>query len=296
MTAAATAARIKCRLERPLKAVPGAIKGFSATAYIRFSYKLITDELSPEGSFSVQDVEFKQFRTQLFALYDERAYAEALDLIDRRAHEFEAYESDLLFWRACFAGCMGHGEGAIGWLRQAADRGHWYHERMLRDPDLDIIRESEELAQLQVVFHERYQRAQEEATPRRQVWEPVDTPQGLLVALHGAGGSILTEGDYWRPAADFGWRVAAVQSSQIWAPGRYHWLDTDKATEELRQHLAELGPAPSVVLAGFSMGAGLATRSALSGSLPSRGFLAVAPSFRMDQIAPLISLEYRIVV
>src|SRR5690606_41107816 len=54
------------------------------------------------------------------------------------------------------------------------------------------------LAELQRIFDERHQQAQAQAKPERKVWEPDGAPRGLLVALHGAGGSILTEGDYWQ--------------------------------------------------------------------------------------------------
>jgi len=241
----------------------------------------------------VQDVEFKRFRSQVFALYENKAYAEALALIDEKGGAFPDFESDIFFWRACLAGRLGDGNGALETLRRAAQRGHWYQERMLRDPDLDIIRDTAELSELLRVFEERRRQAQAEARAQRQVWEPQGTPRGLLVALHGAAGSIVAEGDYWRPAVGLGWRVAVLQSSQVWAPGRYHWQDTAKATEELMQHLEEIGEASFTVLAGFSMGAGLAIRSALSGSVPAQGFLAVAPSFRMEDITPLMAAAPR---
>ncbi len=237
----------------------------------------------------MQEAAFKAFRSRVFALYDREQYAEALALIDEKAGEFPDFESDLYFWRACLHGRLGNRSSAIGALRDAAARGHWYHERMLRDPDLDLIRDSQELAELQRTFRERHQQAEKAARPQRQVWEPAGRAQGLLVAMHGAGGSILTEGDYWRAATDAGWRVAVLQSSQVFAPGRYHWLDAARATEELRRHLDELGPSRLTILAGFSMGGGMAIRASLSGAVASQGFLVVAPSFRMDQVMPLIN-------
>ena len=90
----------------------------------------------------------------MFELYGRGAYEEALALIEEKWEAFPDFESDLFFWRACLAGRLGDGAGAIDALRQAAERGHWYHERMLRDPDLDLIRSSEELAELQRLFQE----------------------------------------------------------------------------------------------------------------------------------------------
>src|SRR5690606_20466922 len=73
---------------------------------------------------------------------------------------------------------------------------------------------------------------------------------------HGVGGSSMSEGDYWHKTADLGWRVTILQSSQLIAPGRYHWQDAAKAMDELRQHPAEIGEAPFTVLAGLLHGGG----------------------------------------
>lgn len=96
----------------------------------------------------VRAEEFKRFRSRVFALYACQAFGEALALIEEEGAAFPEFESDLYFWRACLAGRLGDGQGALAALREAAERGHWYHERFLRDPDLDIIRGSVELAAL----------------------------------------------------------------------------------------------------------------------------------------------------
>ncbi|MDW8403817.1 TPR end-of-group domain-containing protein [Chloroflexus sp.] len=237
----------------------------------------------------MSEAAFRVFRAQVFALHNQHSYQAALALIDQHAPLFPQYESDLFFWRACLTGCMGDKAGAIGWLQQAAERGLWYHERMLRDPDLDLLRGSAELAQLQALFHQRYAQAQAASIPQRRVWEPAGSAHGLLLALHGASGSIVIEGGYWQPATELGWRVAMLQSAQLWAPGRYHWADTAQALAEVRQHLAELAPAPMTVMAGFSMGAAVAIRAVMSGAVAANRFLAVAPAIRPEQVEPLIA-------
>lgn len=232
---------------------------------------------------------FRVLRAQVFALYNQHSYVAALALIDQQAPLFPQYESDLFFWRACLAGCLGDRAGVIGWLQQAADHGLWYHERMLRDPDLDIVRGTEAFAQLHVLFQQRYAQVQAAAAPQRRLWEPAGAAQGLLVALHGASGSIVSEGDYWQLATAFGWRVAMLQSSQLWDPNRYHWANTAQALAELRQHLAELALPPLTVIGGFSMGAALAVRAVLSGAVAVNRFLAVAPAISPEQVEPLLT-------
>ncbi|MFN3374068.1 MAG: hypothetical protein ACK44M_10925 [Chloroflexus sp.] len=126
-------------------------------------------------------------------------------------------------------------------------------------------------------------------TPQHRVWEAAGEVQGVLVALHGASGSIVNDGDYRQPTTVFGWRVAMLQSTQSWAPNRYHWADTAQALAELRQYLAALAPMPVTVIAGFSMGAALAVRAALSRTVAVNQFLTVAPAISLEQVEPLLT-------
>lgn len=110
-------------------------------------------------------------RARVFARYNQHSYAASLVLIDQQMSLFRQYESDLFFRRAGLAGCIGDRTSVIGWLQQAADRGLWDHERMLRDSDLDIVRGTEVFAKLQVLFQQRYAQAQAVATPQCRVWQ-----------------------------------------------------------------------------------------------------------------------------
>lgn len=234
-------------------------------------------------------MDFKTFRGEVFRLYFDGACREALALIDEHAERFSDEGSDLYFWRACLACRAGAEAEGLAWLEEARDRGYWYHEQILRDPDLAPLQD--QLAPVREVFQGRYAAAQAGARPLLKTWGPVGEPRGLLLALHGAGGNIesVEVRDRWLPAVACGWRVALAQSSQVWAPGKYFWADRHKGMAEIADHLVALKAPSNTVLAGFSQGAGLALHAVLSGGLPVNRFLAVAPALRPDLVLSLLA-------
>jgi predicted esterase len=237
------------------------------------------------------DLNFQAFRDRVFHLYNLAAYSEALALIDEQAARFAQDGSDLYFWRACLACRAGDATAALAWLQEASDRGYWYHERMLQDPDLAMLHERDRLEPLRAVFRERHAAAQAQARPQLKEWSPTGPRKGLLLALHGAGGNIANEEEIaqWQPAVAQGWQVALAQSSQVWAPGKYFWQDRSLGITEVASHLATLQAPENTVLAGFSAGAALAIHAVLSGTLPVTRFLAVAPAIRLESVLPLLA-------
>lgn len=233
---------------------------------------------------------FKDLQDEVFRLYNAHAYQEALALIDREAARFAAHGSDLYYWRACLA-CRAEGaEAGLRWLQEAADRGLWYHERMLQDPDLAPLRDDRRLTPLLAVFRERREAVQANARSVLQTFSPDGEARGLLLALHGntSGFEDEEERDHWLPAVEAGWKVALAQSSQVCAPGRYFWADRGRALAEISTHLAALEAPETTVLAGFSAGGALVIHGVLGSTLPVNRFLAVAPAIRLESVMPLL--------
>lgn len=235
--------------------------------------------------------DFSDLQREVFRLYNQGAYREALALIDREAGRFPDYAPTFYFWRACLA-CRADGADAgLRWLQAAAEEGLWYHERMLNDPDLAPLRGDPRFEPLLKLFRERWEAAQAVARPVLRTYEPEGEPQGLLVALHGASSGFEQEEERarWTAATAAGWRVALAQSSQVWGPGLYSWRDRDRALAEVRAHLDSLGPHDPTVMAGFSMGAAVAMFGVLTGAFPATRFLAVAPAIRLETFRPLLA-------
>ena len=232
----------------------------------------------------MSDPAMKQFEQEFYRLYGEGAYAAAYDLATREMGRFPAWaQSSYYNWRMCAACLMGQPDLALKLFEQALAAGHWYDEAGLReDPDLAALQGRPEFERLVAISLERREQARAGARPELRVFEPhgARPPYPLLLALHGNHSNLADSAERWRSAADAGWLVAAPQSSQVMGTGTFGWNDREWAVREVGQHYEDLRERypidpGRVVVAGFSMGGGLAAWLALSGALPARGFVGV---------------------
>lgn len=187
--------------------------------------------------------------------------------------------------------CSAEAAAGLTALVEAADAGYYYGETMLRDPDLDPLRGDLDFQRLSALFAERLAAAAAAGRPQLLSWAPSSTgPHALLVALHGNGSWPDLEAVCWQSVVGDGWLLAMPQSPQLVSHNRFGWNDMDRAAPEVADHFAALvgDPARSVVC-GFSRGAALAVRLALLGEAPVQGFIAVAPSIRVEAVRPLVN-------
>ena len=107
----------------------------------------------------------------------------------------------------------------------------------------------------------------------------------LLIALHGNLSSAEAELDQWRPAVSAGWMLAMPQSTRMDEDGKFIWNQPGAnawPVAEIQTHYANLLEqypidTERVIIAGFSMGAGLAAWTTLHGFVKARGFIMVSP-------------------
>ena len=164
------------------------------------------------------------------------------------------------------------------------------------DSDLAALQGMPEFKRLIAIAGQRRDAALAQAKPALKMLLPANgpAPYPLLLALHGNNSNIADSERYWRAAAEQGWLVALPQSSQVMSAEHYGWNDRDWAVREITQHVAAvreqypIDPA-RVVVAGFSMGGGLAAWLALSGALAVRGFIGVGPFLaNVESVLPLL--------
>jgi len=223
---------------------------------------------------------------EMMACYRRGDYAAALAVTERLAAEFPDQVQRTTFWRVCLLARLERIAAALQALREALQAGLWWSEAtMRRDPDLEPLQGLPEFERLVGLSLARAAAAQAGVQPLALVRPPAagtPEPSPLLIALHGQGGTAGADLDRWQAACPLGWRVAALQSSQLAWPGAYAWDDKDKACQEVAgqfERLCAQFPVDRgrVVVGGFSQGAALAIRLVLTGSLPARGFLSVVP-------------------
>lgn len=241
---------------------------------------------------------FQELRDRIHDLYFAGDYAQALELVDRERGRFPDQISLLCYYRACLTALLGDTDGALTSLQEGLDSGSWYAERDLRsDPDLANLQGLPEFEAVVALSRERNAQAQALVKPAMRVAEPVQKSKLLpaLLVLHGNSSNIEETYPHWSPVAGLGWLAAVMQSTQLSRPDSYVWNDFNRSTCDLQAYFRQLNEQypldpDRVVVAGFSMGGGLAAWLALNGSLPVKGFFLFGPYLRdLDAIDPLIS-------
>jgi predicted esterase len=229
---------------------------------------------------------FPEISSRMFELYYAGQPVEALAFVNEHAGDVPDQISNIRIWQVCLQSLTGQTEQAKRTLEQTLDSGLWYHpEALTHDSDLAPLQDDPEYQSLVARSNEMYLEARQAARPELHVYTPpadAPTPYPALFVLHGMGGNADETAGQWQDLAGQGWLVAIPQSSQIVNVDGYAWDDAALTESELAVHFEQLcAEYPldrrRIVLAGFSQGGGLAISLSLQGSLPSCGFIGVAP-------------------
>lgn len=230
---------------------------------------------------------------QFSELYAAGNYSDALVLVNHSLADLPDYESILLCFSAAMSARLGDTAGALSTFRTALDKGYWYHEGALRgDPDFASLQSDAEFQSIIEQNAQRRQAALAEVKPLVRVLEPAGAlPSApLLIALHGNLSNIDSFASYLQPLVEQGWRVALAQSSRpTWVSGFYDWQDIEVGLTELDGHYQALtanGTPSQVIITGFSMGALVAERAAITKRIPASGLFWVegAPDDQIDEL------------
>jgi predicted esterase len=172
---------------------------------------------------------------------------------------------------------------ALATLREAVDNGHWY-AHLDQNPDFQILADSLDFQELVAICAQRREEEIANAKPVIKVLEPEPSSgsRSLLFALHGNSGNVEQFASHWEDARDHGWLVALPQSPQAHGPENFSWNDWDWVIPTIWNHFSQVSQnypidQERVVLAGFSMGAGLALWLALEQTIKVQGLICVAP-------------------
>jgi hypothetical protein len=223
-------------------------------------------------------VSFQQVATRVFALYGEKDYRAALDVVldARTSHPEE--DNILTFWEACLLARLGRPGEAVEILQAGIERGEWWPTGKLIDADLDPARQ--EPGWEQVLAHcTAMTRSLLAERPSPMVRD--GTENGTLVTLGGA--HVIQEDLFttWERATPFEWTVITPVGSEPTGDGRWEWPHSlDYSAQSVVKDLQVFEIVPPLILSGFSIGTAIACRVINGTELAVDGLIAIAPSTR----------------
>ncbi len=223
-------------------------------------------------------------------LIHEKQYERALEIITDESEQFPGVARTMNYHRICLAATLDDTPQALRVLEEMLEAGIYYPPVLLgadaEAPGLGPLLGLPKFEQLKAAHQERYREAMENAPPVLVTVAPQPSPAApppLLFATHGNVSHVENEIEHYRPVTAWGWLLAMPQSSQPWGmEGRYAWGDWEVTKRQLKKYWALLSQRADydparIVTAGISKGGEVAVWLAMSGTIPARGFIAIAP-------------------
>ena len=236
---------------------------------------------------------FPYYRDQIFDLYNDRKYREALAVAFQAKEKFPERRAKTSYWIGCLQSRLGESEEALQTLEKASKEGIWWPDQaLLMEPDLESLQSRPEFKAIVAESQRIKQRALSRAKPGVMVLTPRNfSPEerhSLVIALTPRVGHPGDFAEHWISARNRGFLLAVPHSSQPISSEEFCWDDPERsehdvawAYEQVRDKY-NIDPA-KVIVAGFSQGAALSMYLTLNRTFPCRGFIAVAMS---DWVAP----------
>lgn len=228
---------------------------------------------------------FASLTDQLVHYFQNKQYAEALDLVTREGPRFPADRVWADYWRMCAAARVGN--RALVWqiAEGALAEGLWYGQMMWRQtPSFQPLQGDPEFERIVAASRAAEERDTPSAAPLlTRLPEDHSSTSPLLIALHGNQRTAAATLPFWQAAVTHGWVLALPQSRQAMYKGAYAWDDVSASFASVQADFARVKELTAfdvnrTVLAGHSMGGLIAIQMALTAALNVRGFVVNGPA------------------
>ena len=234
--------------------------------------------------------DFSTLRQQIFEFYRLQQWTQAITLLEGHSPHTPIEATYITFWKACFLCRAGRPDAALNALQNGVQRGLWWTEVRLRhDTDLQALQGNPAYEALIAECVQRHKTAEQTHTHTSRVVVQPDSPPPYhaMLALHGYAGNAAGTLPDWSPLSTHGWLVAALQSSQVADMDGFHWVDTDRARDDVQHHLDELSnefALDQVALGGVSNGGRAALALTLTGAIRAKWAISIGGSLHDDTV------------
>jgi len=234
----------------------------------------------------MKQLSYTDILNETIRLYMDEKYKEAYDFISKNYLNTKVILPQIYNFRYAIASKMGRKKLALKLLAEAVnEKGFWYsYDYLMSDEDLALIREDESFVTIAELCKKREDEAVENTKAIIEIIEPQNKKEKnpLLIGLHGNQENVDFVKGYWNSDVFEDYFMALPQSSEIEFSQGYLWDDLTTGEQELKSHYESLVnkypiDEDNVVIAGFSAGAGVAMEALISGAIPAKRVIFVAP-------------------
>jgi predicted esterase len=228
---------------------------------------------------------YDQLNQQLLEHFQNKQYAEALELVLTEGNRFPDDRIWIDYWKMVSAARVGNRAFVYEVARKSLTDGFWYGEVMWRQsPSFEPLQGDPEFEQIVAASYEAELKDQPSSEPVSITKLPANhsAKSPLLIALHGNQANPARTLPFWESAVQAGWVLFVPQSNQAMFKDGFAWGDLEKSKAFVASQYKALTKGTvfnpeQIVVAGHSMGGLLAIQMALQGLLLLRGFIANGP-------------------
>ncbi|MHA2249305.1 MAG: hypothetical protein ACXAD7_03035 [Candidatus Kariarchaeaceae archaeon] len=218
-------------------------------------------------------------------LYDEENYQELIEYVDEVAVQYPDLKAPIYYFQMCAAVKLDNYDLAMNIFKEIIEEGGWYSEMILRQsPSLKPLQGKPDFEKLVEISTNRSVEASKKDYSFTIFPDSVEPPYPFMLVIHADGGDITGEFEAWKSFVDQGYVIGMPRSSQVFWSGEEcaYWPDIETASNQIKNYVDAIDRKNSLnfdqcITGGLSSGGTLAIRSVLTGLIPAKGFIVVAP-------------------
>ena len=276
------------------------MKSTYPTRVVALLTMLLPGLVSPAGERTESEENSERVEAEWRRAYESRDWERAIDT-GRQLVDLNPQQPGPAYNLACAYALFGDRDAAVHWLRVSAENGWSFTGTLLRDEDLDAIRDHPDYAAILDIIKKNNARELESFKKKAKsakvlTFVPSNhdptKPAPVIVAMHSYGGNAASFARVWRSLAEEADAILVVpQGLGRLGGGRFHWGKVEegeflvlRAIETAKKKYNVDGHG--IILTGFSQGGSMAFLIALRRPKLISGVIPVAAYYDED-VSPI---------
>jgi predicted esterase len=254
-------------------------------AVLLIAFVLVKSQEQEDTQFT----SYKEMRAHAMKLYQQKEYAEAVEILEKALTQFPDHLHANTFNLALMYVLLDDADKALKILEYGLDQGVLYGKYDFLDEMWAPLRKVDGFHSFNQKNEAKRLEFQKAAEPKLEIFAPENFDKSkkypLFIALHGGGENIDVFKPQWTSdllKKDF--IVAYPQSSQMITINGFNWTEdmevTKKEIKEAYEKVIQKYPVDTsqVIIGGFSSGGVASLEVVLDDTIPAIGFVVLCPA------------------